>query len=247
MLLETIISSCGRHSERVRATNLFKITCSLYNWQHIKKMVSCDDMLFYFKAHKIHNLICIIWICTSVLLSATWNTQQANSSRYRVPQHVAVVVALQTTSWLTHHISITTGDLSKLEKNKVVRGPWKWVVTHREFPELFNLKAPKIYPDHSNTYVGLSVSKKTRTLKIVYLHRCWRHLESVCEYTYLHFGFLGPRHSEWQRVSSGMRLGKKVRVEVVFVLDFEDLKRTEKNESISVLSLSCYSCFQSIA
>lgn len=25
-----------------------------------------------------------------------------------------------------------------------------------------------------------------------------------------------------------MRLGKKVRVEVVFVLDFEDLKRTEK-------------------
>lgn len=91
-----------------------------------------------------------------MLLSATWNTQQANSSRYRVHQHVAVVVALQITSWLTHHISVTTGDLSKLEKNIVLRG----------------------------------------------------HLESVCEYTYLHFGFLGPRHSEWQRVSSGMRLGE---------------------------------------
>lgn len=100
------------------------------------------------------------------------NLEHTTSKQLQI-QSPPVVVALQTTSWLTHHISVTTGDLSKLgKKYAFLRGPWKWVVTHREFPELFYLKAPKIYPDHSSTYVGLSVSKKTKTLKMVYLHRC---------------------------------------------------------------------------
>lgn len=44
---------------------------------------------------------------------------------------------------------------------------------------------------------------------------------------YLHFGLRGPRHSVCQRVHSAVRLGEKVRVELVLVLVLEDLEETK--------------------
>lgn len=45
-------------------------------------------------------------------------------------------------------------------------------------------------------------------------------------YKYLHFGLFGARNSEWEQVSSTLRLGEKVRIEIILVLDFKDLKKT---------------------
>lgn len=45
-------------------------------------------------------------------------------------------------------------------------------------------------------------------------------------YKYLHFSLFGPRNSEWEQVSSTLRLGEKVRIEIILVLDFKDLKKT---------------------
>lgn len=45
-------------------------------------------------------------------------------------------------------------------------------------------------------------------------------------YKYLDFGLFGTRNSEWEQVSSTLRLGEKVRIEIILVLDFEDLKKT---------------------
>lgn len=54
----------------------------------------------------------------------------------------------------------------------------------------------------------------------------------MCVHEYLHFGLLGPRHGEWECFSGAVRLGKKVRVEIVLVLVFEDLEKTKQvNES----------------
>lgn len=53
------------------------------------------------------------------------------------------------------------------------------------------------------------------------------------EKKYLHFGFFGPRHREWDRVSSTVRLWKKARVEFILVLAFKDLKTTSQHRIIS--------------
>lgn len=45
-------------------------------------------------------------------------------------------------------------------------------------------------------------------------------------HNHLHFGLFGPSNSVREQVSSTLGLGQKVRIEIILVLDFEDLKKT---------------------
>lgn len=52
----------------------------------------------------------------------------------------------------------------------------------------------------------------------------------MCIYNYLHSGLFGPRYSEREQISCTLRLGEKVRIEIILVLNFEDLKKTKKEK-----------------
>lgn len=66
----------------------------------------------------------------------------------------------------------------------------------------------------------------------------WHHLWWLCEHKYLHFGFCRPRHSEWEWVSITLRLRKKVWVEVILVLAFEDLEKRISMNGRPIFALS---------
>lgn len=58
----------------------------------------------------------------------------------------------------------------------------------------------------------------------------YRVCKRVCVYVinYLNFGFLGSRNNKWQQVCPSVRLGEKVGVEIILVLDLEDLRKTKQ-------------------
>lgn len=55
----------------------------------------------------------------------------------------------------------------------------------------------------------------------------------MCTHNYLHSGLFGLRYSEREQVSCTLRLGEKVRIEIILVLNFEDLKKTKKQKDDS--------------
>lgn len=63
---------------------------------------------------------------------------------------------------------------------------------------------------------------------------------------YLHFGLGGPGHGERERVSSTVRLGEKVRIELVLVLVFEDLEETKQMNERQIFYFFYFSSCRSL-